>query len=345
MNSMNNTKDGFGTAGDDNSWKTDIPESCLLTFMKGNKIADLDKKFVLLSHPYPIIEGEMIVFQPFDQDQYDEQLIIYRDFSLRKRYPTSVVNSKKLTSFQQKQIEKDDEEKSKLNSLEIDLFTPLSQIDWKCMGDLVEEVQGIAWVQILPVHEKASQPQQYQLMHILPNSKIPFASLTLDIMISAKSALMKKLQAEGGEEIHQQTTLPPKRGQPVPEPALDTKGVFTLEELKFPHAVIIHDSGLKQETLIQEYRKCFTYLKLDHHPEVGLTLIVTPKWMFVAPLVQAYTVYQGLPVYLDAYAYLGIVNIQVVEKEWPATAGLIDRVQLLPTEVLEKSSNYKVAEE
>jgi len=146
MNSMNNTKDGFGTAGDDNSWKTDIPESCMLTFMKGNKIADLDKRYVLLSHPYPIIEGEMIVFQPFEQDQYDEQLIIYRDFSLRKRYPTSVVNPKKLTSFQQKQIEKDDEEKSKLNSLEVDLFSPLSQIDWKCMGDLVDEVQGIGWV-------------------------------------------------------------------------------------------------------------------------------------------------------------------------------------------------------
>ena len=164
-------------------------------------------------------------------------------------------------------------------------------------------------------------------------------------MISAKSALLKKKQAEGSDEIHQVASMPPKRGQPVPEPAIDTKGVFTLEELKYPHGVIIHEGGLKPETLIQEYRKLFTFLKLDARPEVGLTLIVTPKWMFVAPLVQAYTVYQGLPVYLDAYAYLGIVNIQVVEQEWPATAGLVERTQLLPTEVLEKSSNYKAAEE
>jgi len=63
---MSNTKDGFGTAGGDDSWKTEIPETCLLTFMKGNKISDLDKKFVLMSHPHPIIEGEMIMFQPFD---------------------------------------------------------------------------------------------------------------------------------------------------------------------------------------------------------------------------------------------------------------------------------------
>lgn len=66
--------------------------------------------------------------------------------------------------------------------------------------------------------------------------------------------------------------------------------------------------------------------------------------MFVAPLVGPYTIYQGLPVYLDAYAYLGIVNVQVVEEEWPATAGLVERTQLLPTEVLEKSSTYKSAD-
>jgi hypothetical protein len=213
------------------------------------------------------------------------------------------------------------------------------------MGDLVEEVQGVGWVQVLPVGEKASQPKQYQLMHILPNQKIPFASLPLDVLISAKSALIKKKQAEGNDDVIQQSSIPVKRGQPVPEvPAIDTKGVFNLDEYKFPHAVIIHESGLKPETLLQEYRKLFTYLKLDQQPDVGLTLIVTPKWMFIAPLVGPYTVYQGLPVYLDAYAYLGIVNVQVVEEEWPATAGLVERTQLLPTEVLEKSSTYKVAE-
>jgi hypothetical protein len=71
------------------------------------------------------------------------------------------------------------------------------------MGDLVEEVQGVGWVQVLPVGEKASQPKQYQLMHILPNQKIPFASLPLDVLISAKSALIKKKQAEGNDDVIQ----------------------------------------------------------------------------------------------------------------------------------------------
>lgn len=33
-----------------------------MTFLKGNKIADLEKKFVLLAHDRPIIEGEMVMF-------------------------------------------------------------------------------------------------------------------------------------------------------------------------------------------------------------------------------------------------------------------------------------------
>lgn len=96
-NSQYNTKDGFGTGGDD--WKTD-PEGCLIPFQKGNKIADLEKKFVLLAHHTPIIEGEMVMFQVFDEDQIDDTTIMYRDYSLKRRYPTQVaVGQKKLTSF------------------------------------------------------------------------------------------------------------------------------------------------------------------------------------------------------------------------------------------------------
>jgi hypothetical protein len=31
-----------------------------------------------------------------------------------------------------------------------------------------------------------------------------------------------------------------------------------------------------------------------------------------------------MPVYVDGYAYAGLFNIQVVEKVWPATAGLVN---------------------
>ena len=151
-NTMNNTKEGFDIKDD---IKYEIPESCFVILMKGNKIQKMDKKFKLLSHPFPIMEGEMILFQTLKQDQYDKQLLVYRDYSLRKRIPTRATN-KKLTSYQQKQQEKEDEESTKLRSLETDLFSPLSYIDWKNFADVISEVQGLGWVQFLPVGEKAS---------------------------------------------------------------------------------------------------------------------------------------------------------------------------------------------
>jgi hypothetical protein len=58
-NTMNNTKEGFDIKDD---LRFDIPDTCFLILMKGNKIAKLDKSFKLLSHPFPLIEGEMILF-------------------------------------------------------------------------------------------------------------------------------------------------------------------------------------------------------------------------------------------------------------------------------------------
>lgn len=62
--------------------------------------------------------------------------------------------------------------------------------------------------------------------------------------------------------------------------------------------------------------------------------------MFLATLTGPYAEHQGMPVYPDGYAYTGILNVQVSEKDWPATAGLVDKTDLTPYEILEKSSNY-----
>lgn len=63
LNSMNATKDGFGDYNR-NPEAFELPNSCLLSFLKGNKITDLQKSYVLLSHPFPLMDGEMILFQP-----------------------------------------------------------------------------------------------------------------------------------------------------------------------------------------------------------------------------------------------------------------------------------------
>jgi hypothetical protein len=45
-----------------------VPASCLLSFPKTIKIEKLEAKYLLLAHPYPTFEGEMILAQPKKDD-------------------------------------------------------------------------------------------------------------------------------------------------------------------------------------------------------------------------------------------------------------------------------------
>lgn len=67
--------------------KFEIPSSCFLTLSKNTKIDKLEAKYLLLAHPHPSFEGEMILAQPKKEDQDDKDLIILRDYSLRNRIP------------------------------------------------------------------------------------------------------------------------------------------------------------------------------------------------------------------------------------------------------------------
>jgi len=53
-----------------------------------------------------------------------------------------------------------------------------------------------------------------------------------------------------------------------------------------------------------------------------LTVLVSPKWILVVVLEGPYIhTDEGLSVYLDGFAFLGLVNLQSIEKNWPETAG------------------------
>lgn len=159
-------------------------------------------------------------------------------------------------------------------------------------------------------------------------------------MISNKAAAIKKVK----DSVLDEQMSPKKPGAASSnkhQVSSENGAIFTLSEFNFPHAIALHDSALKAEPLISTYRKIYTLLNLEHHVDVGITIIVTPKWMFVATLTGPYTEFAGMPVYLDGYAYTGILNVQITEKVWPATAGISDRGDLLPFEILDKSSQYK----
>lgn len=70
--------------------KFNIPESCYISMMKKVLIEKMEAKYFLASHPFPKIEGEMIICKPKKNDQTQgKEVIIYRDYSLRKRIETT----------------------------------------------------------------------------------------------------------------------------------------------------------------------------------------------------------------------------------------------------------------
>lgn len=71
------------------TYKYDIPEQCYINILKQAKIEKLKEKYLLIAHPFPMAEGEMLIIQPKKEDQKERDLIVYRDYSLRKRLPTS----------------------------------------------------------------------------------------------------------------------------------------------------------------------------------------------------------------------------------------------------------------
>jgi hypothetical protein len=62
-------------------------------------------------------------------------------------------------------------------------------------------------------------------------------------------------------------------------------------------------------------------LQLRAKQDLGLTMVLTPKWIMLCVLTGPYMVGpSGLPSYLDGFAFTGLVTIQNSEKQWPRTA-------------------------
>lgn len=84
---MRSTKSN--ATGVNDLYKHDIPKSCHMMMMKKVKIEKLEEKFLLVSHPFPQIPGELMIFRPRSEDKDEKDQIVYRDYSLRKRLATS----------------------------------------------------------------------------------------------------------------------------------------------------------------------------------------------------------------------------------------------------------------
>ena len=161
---------------------------------------------------------------------------------------------------------------------------------------------------------------QFNMMHILPSSKIPFAKVPLDTMIQNKVNFQKKRdrRLKDGRDVKEI-----KKHQPLHdrEEEAEDAGLILLDEYPFEHAIHLLEEGeLSIEGLKYGYKKMVNFLGLNKNTNAGLTLIVAPQWMFLAPMYQPYhleteldiygkDIEQGVPLYHDGFAYAGILNL------------------------------------
>ena len=172
--------------------KYEIPESCHVRMMKKVLIEKLESKYLLVANPFPQVEGQMMIFLPKKGDQREKDEIMYRDYSLRKRLETSIKAPETRMADQISKLKNKDDKKSKkeknveqkLQCLEVDITNPLSETEWTCFAEVISEVKGLGWFQILPVGQKSSQPYQFNMLHVLPASKFPVEKLPIDQFIS-----------------------------------------------------------------------------------------------------------------------------------------------------------------
>lgn len=60
------------------------------------------------------------------------------------------------SALAKKQELEQDQTKTKIQCLEVDLEMPLSSIDWNYIALTITEIQSLVWFQILPANQKSS---------------------------------------------------------------------------------------------------------------------------------------------------------------------------------------------
>ena len=127
-------------------------------------------------------------------------------------------------------------------------------------------------------------------MHIVPSSKIPFPKVPLDVMYTTKNTFTKKQDkrinddddniaktAEGHESVHDR------------DDEARSKQLTMIDEFPFEHAISPIENGeFTVEGLRYVYGKLYSFMNLSDNADIGITLILTPNWMFLAPIYQPY---------------------------------------------------------
>ena len=153
---------------------------------------------------------------------------------------------------------------------------------------------------------------------MLPEAKFPFA-LPIETFLKNHESNERKMEAKGVKPEDVDDEDP----RFVFKQNAKSQGLITLPEFNFRHVLYkMTEMNLSSEGLIYSYTKCAVFLGLKDEEHVGVTVLLSKKWMMVTTIEQPYMVASdGNPCYLDGVAYAGLVQLQEVEKVWPETVG------------------------
>lgn len=298
--------------------KFEIPGTCMINFPKNAKIEKLEAKYMLVAHPHPSLEGEMLLIQPKKDDQADkDHFVTYRDYSLRKRMPNrekpTISAAEKL-----KDKKKKESEISKLQCLEVAIDEPLQNVEWINIAEVMNQSGGLAWFQVLPVNQKSSMPLQFNAVHLLPEEKFPFP-LPIETFLKNNESNERKIERRNLKD--EQVSFDEQKE--IFAANAKAQGLVVIPEYDFKHVFYkMTEMNLSSEGLVYSYTKCAVFLGLKDEDTAGITVLLSKKWMMVSQIDKPYMhSSEGHPVYLDGLAFAGLVQLQEVEKVWPSTVG------------------------
>jgi len=177
----------------------------------------------------------------------------------------------------------------------------------------------------LPVNQKSSLSLQFNVVNILPEANIPY-KLPIEIFLKNYESNERKIERRSTKSEEKPTDVARHQFELVAK----SQGLIVLPEYKFKHVIYkLSDKSLSQESLIYSYNKAAMFLGLKENDTDGITMLLTPRWMMITMVTKPYMeTKEGLPVYLDGFAYAGLVQLQEIEKDWPSTAAVGDTEQM-----------------
>lgn len=180
---------------------------------------------------------------------------------------------------------------------------------------VINETKGLGWFQVLPVGQKSSMPYQFNMLHVLPQVKIPVERLPIDAFVTAKLSLLRKKERENpGTTGNMKLTGMSRSAREEMEELAIAQGLFMISEFPFDHCFFqlgpehfMNDPALQMGEV---YKRCSEFLRLSTRPDIGLTCMISPQWFFLGILTQPYaSAPNGNPVYLDGFDFAGLVSL------------------------------------